>query len=91
MCDVASTTRANAIAERWVRSVREECLDQLLIINQAHLTQVLREYADYYNSARPHQGLDQQAPIPIQRTRTGDIHRQDMLGGVLHDYYRKSA
>jgi putative transposase len=83
--------QANAIAERWVRSVREECLDQLLIVNQAHLTRVLREYSDYYNAARPHQGLDQQAPIPIQRTRTGIIQRQDILGGILHHYYRKSA
>jgi putative transposase len=87
----ARTPQANAIAERWVRSVREECHDQLLIINQAHLTRVLRDYTDYYNLARPHQGLDQQAPIPIQRIRTGNIYRRHVLGGVLHDYYRKSA
>jgi putative transposase len=87
----ARTPQANAIAERWVRSVREECLDRLLIINQAHLTRVLREYTNYYNVARPHQGLDQQTPIPVQRIRTGDILRRDVLGGVLHDYYRKSA
>ena len=44
---------ANAYAERWVRSVREECLDHLLILNQAHLRRVLKTYAEYYNEARP--------------------------------------
>src|SRR5215510_3729307 len=53
---------ANAYAERWVRSVREECLDHLLIINERHLEHVLREYCQYYNQARPHQALDQQLP-----------------------------
>ena len=72
---------ANAFAERWVRSVREECLDHLLILNQAHLRCVLREYVDYYDTARPHQGLDQQAPIPFPRgSSTEPISRRDMLG-----------
>ena len=83
---------ANAFAERWVRSVRQECLDRLLIINQAHLRRVLREYAGYYNKARPHQGLDQRAPIPFPRgPTTGPISRRDVLGGILHDYRRQAA
>ena len=83
---------ANACAERWVRSVREECLDHLLILNQAHLRCVLREYVDYYDTARPHQGLDQQAPIPFPRgSSTGPISRRDVLGGILHDYRRQAA
>jgi transposase InsO family protein len=83
---------ANAFAERWVRSVRQECPDRLLIVNQAHLRCVLREYADYYNTARPHQGLDQQAPIPFLRgPSTGPISRRDVLGGILHDYRRQAA
>jgi transposase InsO family protein len=49
--------KANAFAERWVRSVREECLDQVLIVNERHLHQVLKEYGEYYNHSRPHQGL----------------------------------
>jgi transposase InsO family protein len=53
---------ANAFAERWVRSVRQECLDHLLIINERHLDLVLREYSQYYNCARPHQGFGQQIP-----------------------------
>ena len=61
---------ANAYAERWVRSVREECLDHLLIINERHLDYVLREYSQYYNRARPHQGLRQQIPASRTATRT---------------------
>jgi putative transposase len=62
---------ANAYAERWVRSVREECLDHLLIINEQHLHLVLCEYGQYYNQARPHQGLRQQIPaITTPPTRT---------------------
>ncbi len=83
---------ANAFAECWVRSVRDECLDHLLIINQAHLRRVLREYVDYYDTARPHQGLNQQAPIPFPRgSTTGPISRRGVLGGILHDYRRQAA
>jgi putative transposase len=85
------TPQANAIAERWVRSVREECLDRLLILNQTHLTRVLQEYAHYYNAARPHQGLKQRTPIPMTPTLVGNIQRRAILGGILHDYYRISA
>ncbi len=52
--------QANAFAERWVRSVREECLDHLLIVSEAHLRRVLSEYVEYFNHARPHQGIKQQ-------------------------------
>jgi putative transposase len=60
----AQASNANAFAERWIRSVREECLDHLLIFGQRSLNSTLAEYVDYYNQARPHQGLDQQTPIP---------------------------
>jgi transposase InsO family protein len=73
---------ANAFAERWVRTVRVECLNKLLhrrsclhIINQAHLRRVMREFVDYHNSARPHQGLDQH--IPVRSTApsgSGPVH-----------------
>lgn len=55
---------ANAYAERWVRSVREECFDKLIIVNERHLKRVMNEYVIYYNTARPHQGIEQQIPIP---------------------------
>ena len=83
---------ANAFAERWVRSIREECLDKILILGERHLRRVLTEYVNYYNHARPHQGIGQQCPIRFQSlARAGPIERRDILGGVLHDYYRRAA
>jgi hypothetical protein len=83
---------ANSFAERWVRSVREECLDHLLILNECHLEHVLREYCQYYNQARPHQGLQQRIPESAhQHSRNGTIQRRDRLGGLIHDYYRNVA
>ncbi len=83
--------KANAFAERWVRSVRQECLDQILILNESHLRRVLTEYVTYYNSDRPHQGIHQQFPISgPQRQANGPIRRRDILGGIIHDYYRQS-
>jgi putative transposase len=83
--------KANAIAERWVRSIRHECLDHLFILNQRHLLRVLKEYTTYYNAARPHQGIHQQIPIPFSGPKVGTIHCRDVLGGILHDYYRDAA
>lgn len=72
---------ANAYAERWIRSVREECLDRLLIINQAHLRRVMREYTAYFNTARPHQGLDQRIPVPeLPQQTTGPVRCRAVLG-----------
>jgi hypothetical protein len=83
---------ANAFAERWVRSVRNECLDKLLIVNASHLRRVLREYVTYFNGARPHQGLAQQSPIPrILSIADGPVRCRAVLGGILHDYYRDAA
>ena len=62
--------RANAYAERWVRSVREECLDQLLILNETHLRYVLHEYECFFNTARPHQGIGQGFPIHLRKAQS---------------------
>ena len=52
----------NAIAERWVRSVRTECLDHVMILNERHLRRVLAEYVTYFNRWRPHRSVGQRAP-----------------------------
>jgi transposase InsO family protein len=84
--------KANAFAERWVRSLREECLDHLLILNEHHLHRIVSEYVRFYNQARPHQGLGQHIPIPGRpRSPEGSIHRREVLGGLLNDYYRQAA
>jgi len=83
--------KANAIAERFVRTVRAECLDWLLILNRGHLERVLRVYVDRYNAQRPHRALALQPPHPDAappRSTRGEIRRRDKLGGLIHEYYR---
>ena len=83
---------ANAFAERWVRSVREESLNHLLILSERHLRRVLLEYRDYFNYRRPHQGLAQQCPVlSLGGPGDGRVYRRDLLGGILHDYCREAA
>jgi len=86
--------KANAIAERFVRSVRSECLDWLLILNRTHLERVLRVYVDHYNRERPHRALELRRPAPDKRpegSSAGEIRRRDRLGGLIHEYYRTAA
>jgi len=72
--------KANAFAERWIRSLREECLDHLLIVNERHLRRVLIEYITFYNEARPHQGIEQLTPIPNNQCgKDGIIQHRDVL------------
>jgi len=82
--------RANAIAERFVGSIRRELLDRILITNRRHTAAVLAEYAHHYNDHRPHRSLSQAAPLrPLpERTRTeiNNVQRRDRLGGLLHEY-----
>ena len=80
---------ANAFAERFVRTVREEILDKVLVINEAHLQRILVEFLDYYNRRRPHQGIDQQSPIERPDPLTeGLIGKHPVLGGIINDYFR---
>lgn len=84
--------RANAFAERWIRSVRGECVDRLLIVGERHLGRVMKEYIAYYNKARPHQGIEQRCPVPMDSgVREGPVKCRDVLGGIVHDYYREAA
>jgi putative transposase len=86
--------KANAIAERFVRTVRAECLDWLLILNRRHLEHVLRTYVAHYNRERPHRALDlrpPQARSGSEPTACRPIHRRDRLGGLIHEYYEAAA
>jgi hypothetical protein len=82
--------RANAIAERFVGTIRRELLDRLLIINQRHAASVLREFQSHYNDHRPHRALGQAAPArPLSQRAPTDIRkiqRHDRVGGLLHEY-----
>lgn len=79
---------ANSVAERFVRTLREECLDHVVIVNEWHLLQVLREFIDYYNSDRPHRSLGLEAPVPADETRNGPVVSRPVLGGLHHVYAR---
>ena len=83
--------QANAVCERFLGSVRRECLDHLLILGERHLHRVLREYVAYFNRARPHQGLGQALPDPPSgghRGPAGPIRAVSILGGLHHAYQR---
>jgi putative transposase len=89
---------ANAFAERWVRTVREGCLDWMLIWGRRHLERVLGEYVRHYNDQRPHRSLALRPPVGID---TGSVpsavavidgvRRRDRLGGLVHEYYQAVA
>ena len=84
--------QANAYAERFVRTVRTESLDWLLIVGRRHLEHVLRIYIQHYNRERPHRGLALQPPQAPQLIPTGgNVQRRDRLGGLVHEYYRAAA
>ena len=82
--------KANATAERFVRTVRAECLDWLLIVNRSHLERVLRVFAGHYNSHRPHRALNLKPPDPgklqVMHSPTNLVERRDRLGGLIHEY-----
>ncbi len=85
------TPRANCYAERWVRTVRAECTDRVLIYGERHLHSVLVEYADHYNGHRPHQSRRQQPPDQDERTvvpSEGRIERRKVLGGLVNEFHR---
>jgi putative transposase len=87
--------RANAICERFLGSVRRECLDHLLILHEKQLHRVLNAYIRYFNRARPHQGIKQQIPeqkaglVPPHH-ESGKVISFPVLGGLHHDYHRSA-
>lgn len=90
--------RANAYCERYLGSVRRECLDHVLVFGERHLHRVIKEYVAYYNSARPHQGIGQSTPAavrsPVEEDSlgadgvSGKIISVPVLGGLHHEYQR---
>jgi putative transposase len=86
--------QANAYAERFVRTVRGECLDWILILGRRHLERALRIYPTHYNRERPHRALALLSPESVDTASphiAGEIERRDRLGGLIHEYHRAAA
>jgi putative transposase len=86
---------ANAHAERVIETIRIECLDWTLILGRRHLDRTLRTYAEHYNRQRPHRAIrlatplgGARVPVPVSPL---DVRRRDLLGGLIHEYYRVAA
>ena len=84
--------RANAFMERWIGTLRRECLDRIMIVNRRHLERVLPVYIRHYNEHRPHRSLHQRPPIeeppPGSETDVAldHVRRRGVLGGLIHEY-----
>jgi putative transposase len=89
--------KANASAERWVRTVRAECLDWTLVLGRRHLQRLLRGYVRHYNQQRPHRSLALAVPEPEARERGSpqvnprEVRCRDVLGGLIHEYHEVAA
>ncbi|MDP8238817.1 MAG: integrase core domain-containing protein, partial [Candidatus Hatepunaea meridiana] len=84
----------NAYCERVIGSIRRECTDHFIVINEAHLRRILREYVDgYYNTSRTHLSLDKDCPEsrPVELPSQGVVVEMPVLGGLHHRYSRKAA
>jgi putative transposase len=85
----AQAPNANAYAERWIRTLRADCLDRILILGRRHLEHVLRIYRHHYNQHRPHRARRLQPPDgrdPTPLNATDRLRRRDLLGGLIHEY-----
>jgi transposase InsO family protein len=78
----------NGFAERFIGSIRRECLDHLVVLSEAHLRRILQAYARYYNKIRTHRSLDKDAPISRPVQRIGNITSHALLGGLHRQYVR---
>ena len=84
---------ANAFAERFVRSIKEECLDRVILFGEASLRRALREYVTHYHTERNHQGVGNRLlkPLATDSSIEEPIRRRERLGGMLNYYYRRAA
>jgi transposase InsO family protein len=81
----------NAHAERFVGSIRREALDSFIIANYGQLCSIVKEYVEYYNTVRPHQGIEQDVPCGFVPQASGTIVNKPFLSGLWHHYYREAA
>ncbi|MEA3375125.1 MAG: integrase core domain-containing protein [Chloroflexota bacterium] len=82
--------KANAVRERFLGSLRRECLDHFVVLNERHVHRLVKEYKVYFNRARPHQGIEQRVPCRTERLEappvTATLSSRPVLNGLHHDY-----
>jgi putative transposase len=81
----------NAHAERFIGSIRREALDSFIIVNYSQLYSIVKEYIEYYNTVRPHQGIEQEVPCSYVPQTSGTVVNKSFLSGLWHHYYRETA
>jgi putative transposase len=89
-----SRAGANAFCERFMGSLKRECLDRSLVLHQRHLNRLVKEYRSYFNEERPHQGINQRIPDRLDRLPiigSGEIRSVAFLGGLHQSYSRASG
>jgi putative transposase len=91
ICTSVKAPNMNSIAERFVQSVRREGLDFFLVISEKQIRGILTEYIEYYNTLRPHQGIDQDIPKGYTPRSEGKVRQTPILGGLCYHYERQAA
>ena len=81
----------NAYAERFVLSIKSECLDRMVILGERHLRRAIAEYVEHYHLERTHQGLGNRLIDGVPESAVGEVARRERLGGLLNSYYREVA
>ena len=83
----------NAYAERFVRTIKESCLNRLILFGEDSLRKSIQEFTAHYHTERNHQGLGNRLILPdsVQMRSTGEVQRRERLGGILNYYYREAA
>ncbi len=87
----ARSPNLNAYAERFVLSIKSECLGRIIPLGERHLRHAINEYVDHYHFERKHQGLGNRLIAGVSETRAGPVNRRERLGGLLSSYYREAA
>ena len=88
----ASAPNCNAYAERFIRSIKTECLDRVVPLGERHLCHLVREFVDHYHRERNHQGIGNELiERPLVQRTGGPVRRRWRVGGVLNYYYRSAA
>ena len=85
--------QTNAYAESWVRTIKRECLDKMILFGERHVRHVCAEFVAHYNEERTHSGIDHKTPVEPDNPppRDGPIRCRERLGGLLKSYYREAA